>query len=67
VAETKFLCTVCRNVFSEHRASVNPLDPEEDQILCPRCGSNRIELDYFDPDEPVENPLEPESGEDISP
>jgi hypothetical protein len=45
-------------VFSEHRASSNPADPEEDQIQCPNCGSYRIEPDHFDPYEPIENPFE---------
>jgi hypothetical protein len=50
-------------VFSEHRASTNPVDPEEDQIRCPNCGSARIEPDHFDPEEPVEDPFEePEEG-----
>jgi uncharacterized OB-fold protein len=34
------------------------MDPEEDQIRCPNCGSYYIEPDHFDPDEPVENPFE---------
>jgi hypothetical protein len=38
--------------------SVNPPDPEEDQIRCPNCGSYRVEPDHFDPDEPLENPFE---------
>lgn len=41
MTDTKFACSVCRNVFSEHRASVTPVDPEEDQIRCPNCGSAR--------------------------
>ncbi len=63
MADTKFVCSVCRNVFSEHRASINPADPEEDQLRCPKCGSDLIEPDHFDPDEPVESPFdEPEEG-----
>ena len=63
MTDTKFVCSVCGNVFSEHRASTNPVDPEEDQIMCPNCGSARVELHHFDPDEPVENPFEePEEG-----
>lgn len=58
MTDTKFVCAVCRNVFSEHRASVPSIDPEEDQIRCPNCGSERVEPDHFDPDEPLENPLE---------
>jgi DNA-directed RNA polymerase subunit RPC12/RpoP len=63
MTDTKFVCSVCGDVFSEHRASTNPIDPEEDQIMCPNCGSARVEPDHFDPDEPVENPFEePEEG-----
>ena len=58
MTDTKFVCSVCRNVFSEHRASANPADPEEDQIRCPNCGSYLVEPDQFDPDGLVENPLE---------
>ncbi len=54
MTDTKFVCSVCRNVFSEHRANANPDDPEEDQIMCPNCGSYRVETDHFDPDEPLE-------------
>ena len=63
MTDTKFVCSVCGNVFSEHRASTNPVDPEEDQIMCPNCGSARVEPHHFDPDELVENPFEePEEG-----
>jgi DNA-directed RNA polymerase subunit RPC12/RpoP len=58
MTDTKFVCSVCKNVFSEHRASANPMDPEEDQIRCPNCGSYYVEPDHFDPDEPVENLFE---------
>ncbi len=59
MTDTKFVCSVCRNVFSEHRASVNPVD--QDQIRCPNCGSAHVEPDHFDPDEPVESlVVEPE-------
>jgi uncharacterized OB-fold protein len=44
MTDTKFVCSVCKNVFSDHR--------------CPNCGSYHIEPDHFDPDEPVENPFE---------
>jgi DNA-directed RNA polymerase subunit RPC12/RpoP len=56
MTDTKFVCSVCRNVFSEHRANVNPAD--QDQIRCPNCGSAYIEPDHFDPDEPVESLIE---------
>jgi len=59
MTDTKFVCSVCRNVFSEHRASVDPTD--QDQIRCPNCGSANVEPDHFDPDEPVESLIvEPE-------
>ena len=54
MTDTKFVCSVCQTVFSEHRASLNPAEPEEDQIKCPNCGSYRVETDHFDPDEPLE-------------
>lgn len=53
MTDTKFVCSVCQNVFSEHQASLNPAEPE-DQIKCPNCGSYRVETDHFDPDEPLE-------------
>jgi DNA-directed RNA polymerase subunit RPC12/RpoP len=58
--ETKFVCLVCQSVFPEHQARADsPLDDfGEGLIRCPTCGSARIELDHFDPDEPIENPLE---------
>ena len=58
MTDTKFVCSVCRSVFSEHRAGINIADPEEDQIRCPNCGSALIEPDHFAPDEPVVNPLD---------
>jgi DNA-directed RNA polymerase subunit RPC12/RpoP len=64
MTDTKFVCSVCRSVFSEHRAGINVVDPEEDQIRCPNCGSALIEPDHFAPDEPVIDPLEgPEQEE----
>ena len=56
MTDTKFVCSVCRNVFSEHRANMNPADQE--QIRCPNCGSSRVEPDHFDPDEPLEELIE---------
>lgn len=62
MADTRFMCSVCGTVFSDHRASVSVVDPEEDQmqdqIGCPSCGSAQLEPYEFDPDGPVENPLE---------
>jgi len=63
MSETRFACQVCGTVFTDKRARVAVVDPHEDaledQILCPNCGSTRIEPDPFDPDAPVDNPLEP--------
>lgn len=56
----KLVCGVCGTVFSEHEARLNPIDPEEDQLQCPKCGSTRVEPYTFDPDAPVSNPLEEE-------
>lgn len=55
---TRSICSVCGTVFSEHGASINPADPEEGRIRCPNCGSTRLEPYEFDPDGPVDNPLE---------
>jgi DNA-directed RNA polymerase subunit RPC12/RpoP len=63
MTDTKFACAVCGNVFSEHRAEADSPEAEE-LIACPRCGSNRVEPDPFDPDALVENPLEPPEGEE---
>lgn len=65
MTDTKFVCSVCRNVFSEHRASINPTVPEEDQIRCPNCGSYRVETDHFDPDEPLESLVEEEPEQEV--
>ncbi len=53
MTDTNYVCSVCQNVFSEHRASINPAEPEEGQIACPNCGSYLVEPDHFDPDEPL--------------
>ena len=57
MTDTRFLCSVCGAVFSDHRANVSAVDPEEDQIGCPNCGSVRLEPYDFDPDGPVDDPL----------
>lgn len=57
MTDTRFECAVCGTVFSEHRANVDPTDPEEDQMRCPNCGSTRFEPYEFDPDGPVDDPL----------
>lgn len=55
MTDTRFVCSVCETVFSDHRASV--MEMEEDQIGCPNCGSARLEPYDFDPDVPVFDPL----------
>jgi hypothetical protein len=49
---------VCEGVFSEHQVRLKAVDPEEDEIQCPNCGSSRMEPYVFDPDAPTDNPLE---------
>jgi hypothetical protein len=63
MSETRLVCRVCDGVFSEHQVRLKVVDPEEDQIQCPNCGSSRMEPYVFDPDAPMENPFEPEEGE----
>jgi DNA-directed RNA polymerase subunit RPC12/RpoP len=63
MSETRLVCLVCGRVFSEHQVQLKAVDPEEDQIQCPNCGSSRMEPYTFDPDAPMENPLEREEGE----
>ena len=60
MSETRLVCRVCDCVFSEHEVRLKVVDPEEDQVQCPNCGSARMEPYVFDPDGPVENPFEPE-------
>lgn len=62
VTDTRFVCSVCGTVFSDHRASVREM--EEDQIGCPNCGSARLEPYDFDPDGPVIDPLAGPDEED---
>ncbi len=62
MSETRLACRVCDGVFSEHRARLKTVDPEEDQVQCPACGSSRMEPYVFDPDAPTENPFEREEG-----
>ncbi|MGI8910880.1 MAG: hypothetical protein ACR2JR_10065 [Rubrobacteraceae bacterium] len=66
MTDTRYACAVCGNVFSEHRAEADSAVLEE-VLTCPRCGSNRVEPDPFDPDAPVEDPLEPPDGEESGP
>jgi hypothetical protein len=60
MSETRLVCRVCEGVFSEHEVRLKVVDPEEDQVQCPNCGSSRMEPYVFDPDAPVGDPLEPE-------
>lgn len=55
--ETRLVCRVCGKVFSEHEARLKAIDPEEDEMQCPNCGSARIEAYALDPDGPVDNPF----------
>jgi Zn finger protein HypA/HybF involved in hydrogenase expression len=58
MSETRLVCRVCDGVFSEHRVQLKAVDPEEDQLQCPNCGSSRMEPYIFDPEAPIENPFE---------
>ncbi len=63
MSETKLACRVCDGVFSEHQVQLKVVDPEEDQVQCPNCGSSRMEPYAFDPNALTENPFEQEEGE----
>jgi rubredoxin len=58
MSETRLVCRVCDGVFSEHQVRLKAVDPVEDEIQCPSCGSARLEPYVFDPDAPTDNPLE---------
>jgi DNA-directed RNA polymerase subunit RPC12/RpoP len=58
MSETRLVCRVCERVFSEHQVRLKTVDPEEDEILCPNCGSSRMEPYTFDLDAPTDNPLD---------
>jgi len=60
MSETRLVCRVCEEVFSEHQVRLKTVDPEEDQVQCPNCGSSRMEPYAFDPDAPTQNPFESE-------
>jgi DNA-directed RNA polymerase subunit RPC12/RpoP len=62
MSETRLVCRVCGRVFSEHQVQLKTVDPEEDQVECPACGSSRMEPYVFDPDAPTENLFEREEG-----
>jgi hypothetical protein len=64
MSETRLVCRVCDGVFSEHQVRLKAVDPEEDQVQCPNCGSSRMEPYVFDPDAPMYNPFEREQ-EDV--
>jgi Zn finger protein HypA/HybF involved in hydrogenase expression len=63
MSEIRLVCRVCDGVFSEHQVRLKTVDPEEDQVQCPSCGSSRMEPYVFAPDTPMENPLEKEQEE----
>lgn len=56
--ESRLVCRVCGTVFSEHEARLKLVDPEEDEMQCPNCGSARVDPYTLDPDGPVDNPFE---------
>jgi hypothetical protein len=60
MSETRLVCRVCDGVFSEHQVRLKAVDPEEDEVQCPRCGSSRLETYVFDPDAPAEELFESE-------
>ena len=60
MSESRLVCRVCEGVFSEHEVRLKVIDPEEDQVQCPNCGSSRLEPYLFDPNAPIEDPFEPE-------
>ena len=57
MSETRLVCRVCEGVFSEHQVRLKAVDPEEDELQCPNCGSSRMEPYAFDPDAPTDNLL----------
>jgi hypothetical protein len=63
MSETRLVCRVCDGVFSEHQVQLKVVDPEEDQVQCPNCGSSRMEPYAFDPNGMAENLFEQEEGE----
>lgn len=56
--ESKLVCSFCGTVFSEHEARLKLVDPKEDEVLCPKFGSSRVEPYALDSDGPVDNPFE---------
>lgn len=40
----------CETVFTEHEARLKLVDPEEDEMQCPNCGSAHIEAYALDPE-----------------
>lgn len=65
MSDTRFICSVCGKVFSDHEAVVDPEDAEE-VAACPNCGSSQLEPYEFDPDAPVGDPLEGPDEEDAA-
>jgi hypothetical protein len=62
MSETRLACRVCDGVFSEHQVRLKTVDPEEDQVQCPNCGSSRMEPYAFDPDGPTDTLFDKEAG-----
>lgn len=62
MGESRLVCRVCEGVFSEHQVRLKTVDPEEDQLECPSCGSSLMEPYAFDPDSLTDNPFEREEG-----
>jgi hypothetical protein len=63
MSETRLICRVCDEVFSEHQVQLKAVDPDEDQIHCPNCGSSSLEPYVFEPDAPTGNLLEREEAD----
>jgi hypothetical protein len=49
MSEARLVCRVCDGVFSEHQVRLKSVDPQEDQVQCPNCGSSRMEPYVFAP------------------
>ena len=64
MSETRLVCRVCGGVFSEHQVRLKTVDPEEDEVQCPNCGSSRMEPYTFAPDSPMDNPFEKETEDE---
>ncbi|BBL79630.1 hypothetical protein RxyAA322_14840 [Rubrobacter xylanophilus] len=59
MSETMLMCRICRHVFSEREARLRAaVEPDDEQLQCPRCGSSSFEPYAFDPDAPAMDPFE---------